>query len=180
MSEQQTSPSELTQLHAAMTQAMTKALPQLPNIAAYPVLEAGMQLPAMFYALTGMAPGPDPGDGRTCIMATFEALILVEEDREQAPLQAAILASKLVKLLDGQYWDLDFVDQTQDVQAMPSEITPELLKCVGWSVQWRQTVYLGGTEWPFPDEPPGALVFAFDPDTGPGNEGLYRPAADMA
>lgn len=180
MSEQQTSPSELTQLHTAMTEAMTQALPQLQNIAAYPVLEAGMKLPALFYAITGMAPAPDPGDGRTCIVATFEALILVEEVREQAPLQAAILASKLVKLLDGQYWDLDFVDQTHDVQAMPSEITPELLKCVGWSVQWRQVVYLGDTEWPWPDEPPGSLVFAFDPQSGPGHEGHYQAPENLA
>ncbi|WP_462402173.1 hypothetical protein [Pseudomonas sp. Marseille-QA0332] len=180
MSEQPTSSSELTRLHEAITATLQEALPRLQNIEAYPVLEEGMKLPALLYAITGMAPGPDPGDGRTCIMATFEALILVEEARSQAPLQAAVLASKLVSVLDEQYWDLDFVDQVQDVQAMPSEATPALLQCVGWSVQWRQAVYLGDTEWPWPDEPPGTLVFAFDPDTGPGNEDQYRAPEDLA
>lgn len=51
---------------------------------------------------------------------------------------------------------------------MPSE-TPEILQCVSWSVHWRQDIYLGDTAWLWDDEPPGSLMFAFHPDTGPGS-----------
>lgn len=173
MSEQPISLPELAELHGAMTAAMQQAIPQAVNVQAYPVLEQGMKMPALFYAMTSIAPGDDPGDGRVCVLATFEACVLVESDREQAPLQAAVLASKLVKLLHQQYWALDFVDHVRDVQAMPSEALPELVQCAAWSVTWRQPIYLGETEWLWPDEPPGTLKFAFSPNTGSGQEGQY-------
>lgn len=187
MSEQQTSssepapvPSELTVLHDAMTAAMKAALPQIEHVEAYPVLKEGMKLPALLYAMTGVAPATKPGDGRLCVKATFEACILVESKRKMAPLQAAILAAKLMQLLDEQYWNVDFVDQVRDVQAMPSEIIPELARCTGWSVLWHQDIYLGDTAWPWEHEPPGSLLFAFDPDTGPGNEPHYQAPEAMA
>jgi len=178
MNEQPTSssqavPSELTVLHEAITATLKEALPQIKLVEAYPVLKEGMALPALLYAMTNVAPGLNPGDGRLCVSATFEAIILLESKRAMAPLQAAILASKLLQLVNEQYWDVDFVDQPSDMQAMPAEVLPELHRCVGWTVQWRQNIYLGDTAWPWPDEPPGSLVFAFDPDSGPGNEGQY-------
>lgn len=179
MSEQPTLPSELTLLHDAMTAAIKAALPKVVYVKDHPVLEEGMPMPALIYALTNLAPGDDPGDGRVCLMATFEACILVESSRDRAPLQAAILAGKLAQLLHNQYWDLDFVDHVRDVQAMPGESVPELEQCATWSAQWRQPVYLGDTEWLWPDEPPGSLVFAFSPDTGTGSEGGYQSPEAM-
>lgn len=185
MSEPQTSsnevvPSELRVLHEAMTAAFQAALPQVKHVEAYPILKEGMKLPALLYAATNFAPGIDPGDGRLCVTVTFEALILLEAKRAMAPLQAAILAGKLMQVLHQQYWDLDFVDQAHDVQAMPAEVVPELARCVGWAVQWRQDVYLGDTAWPWEDQPPGSLVFAFDPDSGPGSEHQYQSPEAMA
>ncbi|WP_256205410.1 hypothetical protein [Pseudomonas tussilaginis] len=186
MSEPQTSsdelalPSELTLLHDAMTAAMVAGLPQVKHVEAYPVIKEGMPLPALIYAMTGVAPATSPGDGRLCVKATFEACILVESKRKMAPLQAAILASKLMQLLDEQYWNVDFVDQVHGVQAMPTEMVPELARCMGWSVMWQQDVYLGDTEWPWENEPPGSLLFAFYPDTGAGSEGGYQSPEDMA
>lgn len=164
MSEQPTLPSELTLLHAAMTATIKAGMSRLQLVEAYPVLRKGMKLPALLYAMTNLVPGPDPGDGRACVVATFEACILVESSRPQAPLQAAILATQLVKLLRHQFWDMDFVAGVYDVQAMPSESIPDLVQCAAWSVQWRQDVYLGDTEWLWPDEPAGSLQFAPDPD----------------
>lgn len=176
MSEPQTLPSELTQLHGAMTATMKAGLPQIQHVEAYPILREGMKLPALLYAMTNVAPGVKPGDGRLCVTATFEACILLERSRNEAPLQAAILAAKLMQLLDEQYWDVDFVDQVKDMQASPTELIPDLARCTGWSVAWRQDIYLGDTEWPWENQPPGSLVFAFAPDTGPGNEaGYIRP-----
>jgi hypothetical protein len=179
VSEPQILPSELTRLHDAMTPAIAAAMPQVVYVKDYPVLEEGMPLPALLYAVTNLVPGEDPGDGRVCVLATFEACILVESSRDRAPLQAAVLAGKLVKLLHYQYWGLDFVDHVRDVQAMPTDSIPALDHCSAWSVQWRQPVYLGDTEWLWADEPPGTLVFAFHPDTGPGSESGYIGPGDI-
>ena len=174
-------PSELKQLHDAMTATMQEKLPQFQLIEAYPKLvKEGMKLPALLYAATNFAPGPSPGDGRLLLKVTFEALVMLESSRPLAPLQAAILASKLMQLLDLQYWDLDFVGPTENAQAMPAEFVPQLARCEGWAVQWQQDVYLGETEWPWENEPPGSLVFAIDPDSGPGNEELYQSPEAMA
>ncbi|WP_200627814.1 hypothetical protein [Pseudomonas sp. LAM2023] len=174
-------PSELKQLHDAMTTTLQAELPQFRLIEAYPKLvKEGMKLPALLYAATNFAPGADPGDGRLCLKVTFEALVLLESSRALAPLQAAILASKLMKVLRLQYWEADFVGPTENVQAMPAEFVPELASCVGWSVQWQQDVYLGDVEWPWEDQPPGSLVFAFEPDSGPGSEGQYQAPEAMA
>ena len=172
-------PSELKVLHDAMTAALKAGLPQIQHVEAYPILKEGMKLPVLLYAATNFAPGVKPGDGRLCVKVTFEAVVLLESRRSLAPLQAAILAGKVMQLLDEQYWDLDFVGQVEDVQAMPSEVVPELARCVGWSLQWRQDVYLGDTEWPWDNEPPGSLVFAFHPETGEGSEGNYQSPEQM-
>lgn len=181
MSEQPISLPEFVQLHDAMANTIRGAMPQVVDVKHYPKLEEGLPMPALYFALSGLAPGPDPGDGRTAVMATFEACVLVEVDRAQAHLQAAILAAKLVRLLDhDQYWGVDCVDRAHDIHAMPSESLPELLQCAAWTVQWRHVLYLGETEWLWDDQPPGSLVFAFDPDTGPGNEDQYRPPEELA
>ena len=176
MSEPQTSDSpplhELTQLHEAITASIKREIPQLVHVEAYPVLQQGMPMPMLIYAMTNVQPGVDPGDGRVCVVATFEAAILVESSRSQAPLQAAILASKFAGLLHQQQWDMDFTLPVSAVQAMPTEPVPELAECAAWSVMWQQTLYMGETTWPW-DDAPGKLVFAFDPETGAAHESDY-------
>jgi len=171
---------ELTQLHEAMTARIKAEIPQLEHVADYPVLEEGMPMPLLIYAMTNVQPGEDPGDGRVCIVATFEACILVESSRPKAPLQAAILATKLAALLHYEQWGLDFTLPVDGVQAMPTVPIPELAECAAWAVQWQQTLYLGDTTWLWEDQPPGSLVFAIDPDTGPGNEHNYQSPESMA
>lgn len=179
MSEPQTLPSELTRLHDAMTATMKAGLPQIEHVEAYPLLKEGMGLPALLYAMTNVASGVKPGDGRLCVTATFEACILLERSRDAAPLQAAILAGKLMQLLDEQYWDVDFVDGVKDMQASPTELVPELARCTGWSVAWRQDIYLGDTEWPWENQPPGSLVFAIIPGSGEDGEREYFAPEDI-
>lgn len=164
---------EVAELHAAMAATIRQAMPDVVDVQHYPKIEEGLPMPALYFAMSGLGPGPDPGDGRTAVLATFEACVLVESDRDQAHLQAAVLATKLVKLLHNQYWGVASVDLATHVQAMPSESLPELVQCAAWTVLWRHVIYLGETEWVWPDEPPGSLVFAFAPDTGPGNEESY-------
>ena len=44
-----------------------------------------------------------------------------------------------------------------------------------WLVEWTQQVYLGVEEWPWPDQPPGSLVFGFNNDIKED----FVPAEDM-
>lgn len=169
---------ELTALHEAITATIKLAMPVFETVEAYDSAAQGTALPALFHAITGLAPGVDPGDGRACIVATFEARILVDSNGPQASLQAVSLATQMAVLLRKQFWGLDFVEQTQQVKALPELTLPTSPVAVEWRVQWEQALRLGSEQWPWPDEP-GPLAFAFSPDTGIDNEGSYQTPEDM-
>ena len=44
----------------------------------------------------------------------------------------------------------------------------------------EQVLHLGQAQWPWPNQPPGSLVFSFDPDTGVGHEDSYKAPEDFA
>jgi hypothetical protein len=165
---------ELTTLHEAITASIKTAMPQLETVGAYAAANESTALPALLYAITRLEPGVDPGDGRSGIIASFEARILVDSAHQQASLMAVTLATELTVLLHKQFWALDFVDGASMVRAVPIAEMPTV-----WLVQWQQMVRLGVAQWPWPDEP-GPVVFAFSPDTGSGNEGNYQLPEDMA
>lgn len=165
---------ELPILHEAITASIKAAIPQFETVGAFAAANASTLLPALLFGITRLEPGVDPGDGRSGIIATFEARILVDPAHQQASLQALTLATELTVLLRNQFWALDFVDSVSMVRAMPTAETPAI-----WLVQWQQLLRLGVTQWPWPDEP-GPVAFAFSPDTGAGNEGNYQLPEDMA
>lgn len=164
---------ELTTLHEAITVSIKAAMPQFETVGAYAAANQSTSLPALLYGITRLEPGADPGDGRSGIVATFEARILVDPAHQQAALLAVTLATELTVLLRKQFWGLDFVDSASMVRALPAAETPTI-----WLVQWQQMLRLGVVQWPWPDEP-GPVVFAFSPDTGSGNEGNYQLPEDM-
>lgn len=165
---------ELTTLHEAISASIKAAIPQFETVGAYAVADESTVLPALFYAITSLEPGVDPGDGRTGIIASFEARILVDPAHTDAPLLAVTLATELTMLLRKQFWALDFVEEASVVRAVPAAAAPTSI----WLVQWQQMLRLGITQWPWPDEP-GPLAFAFSPDTGRGNEDSYQSAEGM-
>ncbi|SDV01668.1 hypothetical protein [Pseudomonas vancouverensis] len=166
--------SELTTLHKTITQTLKARLPKVLHVEEFPELGSEVKTPALLYGLTDLALGEDRGEGKTALVGRFQGCILVEADRDKASLQAAILASQVAVILHNQYWDLEFVTGApENIHAQPEAPTLELEQFVMWSVQWTQTFEVGELEWPWPDEPPGSLVFGFSPDTGPGNEHQY-------
>lgn len=171
--------SELANLHQAITATIKSAMPALASVDAYGAANEHTALPALFHAISALKPGADPGDGRSCIVATIEARILVDSTHPQAPLQAVTLATQLTVLLRKQFWEVDFVEEAKQVQALPVAPIPGSPPTTAWVVQWEQVLRLGQVQWPWPDEP-GPLVFAFSPDTGPGNEGNYQSPEDLA
>ncbi|MFK0086501.1 hypothetical protein ACIQUS_04320 [Pseudomonas sp. NPDC090755] len=170
---------ELATLHEAITSTIKTAMPGIQTVDAYALENENTALPALFHAISGLKPGVDPGDGRACILATFEARILVDSGQPQARLQAATLASQMTVLLRKQFWEVDFVEAAKSVQALPAQPVAGSTLPVEWRVQWEQALLLGSVQWPWPNEP-GPLVFAFSPDTGLEHEGSYQSPEDLS
>lgn len=167
--------SDLDALHQAIGTTIAAAMPQLATVGSHAAVQDDSLLPALFHSIIRLKPGIDPGDGHSCIDATFEARIHVDASRPQAAQEASILAAQLVVLLRKQYWEIDFVEEARAAKARPLYGTPS-----AWRVRWKQVLHLGEAQWPWPNQPPGSLVLAFDPDAGPGNEGHYKAPEDFA
>ena len=169
--------SDLNALHEAITATVREAMPQIETVSSYAAMQQGTALPALFHAITGLKPATDPGDGHSCIVATLEARIVVDGSRPQAALEATTLAAQLMVLLRKQYWGIDFVEDARAIKALPQGTDWPV---ASWLLQWEQTLHLGDAQWPWPNQPPGSLVFAFDPDSGPGKEADYKTPEDFA
>lgn len=159
--------SDLNALHHAISATVQAAIPQFETIQHNAVVQPDTPLPALFHSIIGLKPGTDPVDGHSRIVATFEGRI-----HTGAALEATTLAAQLMVLLRKQYWDIDFVEEARAVLAQPVDD--------GWVVQWEQVLHLGEVQWPWPNQPRGSLVFAFDPDSGPEHEGAYKKPEDFA
>ena len=170
----------LEQLFEGVEQHLQINLPGVEMVAAWPDLSSRQHipLPAVFLELAEVEPGQDIGTGETTVVCKFEARIVVDVIRDHHQRQAVHLATQLAVLLRAQTWGLE-VEPAEFVQAVQDWTRPELDGYTVWLVEWTQTVYLGAEEWPWPDEPPGTLVFGFNHETGPGHEGDYIAPEDM-
>ncbi|NWF07942.1 hypothetical protein HX810_09730 [Pseudomonas salomonii] len=172
--------SELTTLHDAITRIISERMPSVLHVEQFPELGAEVKTPALLYGITDMTLGADRGEGKTALVGRFQSCILIEADRPKASLQAAILAAQLAAVLKDQLWDEDFVTgPPEQIHAQPEAPTLELEQFVIWSVQWIQNFEVGELVWPWPDEPPGSLVFGISPDIGPGSEHNYVAPGDI-
>ena len=168
--------SELTTLHDAITRIISERMPRVLHVEQFPELDAQVNTPALLYGITDMTLGTDRGEGKTALIGRFQSCILIEADRPKASLQAAILAAQMTTVLKNQFWDLDFVTgPPEQVHAQPEAPTAELEQFVMWSVQWIQPFEVGELEWPWPDEPPGSLMFGFNDDT----KGQFFPPEEL-
>ena len=160
--------SELTTLHDAITRIISERMPRVLHVEQFPELDAKVNTPALLYGITDITLGTDRGEGKTALVGRFQSCILVDADRPRASLQAAILATQMATVLKDQWWDLDFVTgPPEQVHAQPEAPTAELEQFVMWSVQWIQPFEVGEFTWPWPDEPPGSLVFNIEPGDEP-------------
>ncbi|MGH8045026.1 MAG: hypothetical protein ACREOX_10465 [Stenotrophomonas sp.] len=160
--------SELTTLHEAITRTLKAAMPLVLTVEAFPELDSKVRTPALLFGLTDMSLGTDRGEGKTALVGRFQSCILIDADRPKASLQAAILAAQMAASLKDQFWNLDFVTgPPEQIHAQPEAPTKELEQFVMWSVQWVQNFEVGELVWPWPDEPPGSLVFDIEPGDGP-------------
>jgi len=164
--------SSLQQFYGAIEQHLQLNLPRVAIVKVWPVIGTSIPLPAIFIELAEFEPGRDPGTGEAGLVCKMEARIVTDPLHADHHQQAVFLAGRLAVLLRMQTWGLE-VDQAEFVQAMQDWTKPELDSYTVWLVEWTQQIYLGEEEWPWPDQPPGTLMFGVDPDTGPGNEDKY-------
>lgn len=159
-------PFSLDQLYRAIEQHLVNNLPGIKAATAWPNIKDRIALPVVFLEMAEIEPGKDIGTGETTLICRFEARIIVDPIRPQHCQQAAQLAAQLAVLLRMQSWGLA-VEPAQFTQAMQDWTKAELDGYTVWLVEWTHQIYLGAEEWPWPDEPPGSLVFDIEPGDGP-------------
>ncbi|KPM58138.1 hypothetical protein HB4184_26140 [Pseudomonas putida] len=172
-------PIPLAKIYCAVEQHISDAIPGLAYIGTMPDGIEVVSVPAVVLELAGFeSADKDPGTGETAVDARFEARVIVGVDEPNCLHVVAFVAAQLTVLLRMQSWGLA-VEFAQFVRAERDWSRPELDSFAVWVVEWTQVIYLGEEEWPWPREP-GPLKFAFDPDSGPGNEGLYQSPEALA
>ena len=171
-------PLSLDVLYQAIEQQIQQHLPGVELVSFWPDISNHIPLPAVFLDIGEINPGQDIGTGETTLTITFEARVIVDVILADHYRQAVQLATQLAVLLRMQSWGLP-VEPAEFQRSSQDWTRPELDGYTVWLVEWTQTLYLGEQEWPWPDQPPGTLVWGFSPDTGPGNEGSYIPPEAM-
>ncbi|AZC23227.1 hypothetical protein [Pseudomonas sessilinigenes] len=172
-------PLDLDQLYQAIEQQIREAIPGLFDVAVMPDKLGRMALPAVIVELNELEPGTDPLTGETALEARFEARVMVGAEQPQSQRQALFIASQLAVLLRMQTWGQP-VEAARFVRSGQDWTRPELDGYTIWTVEWTQGFYLGQEEWPWPNQPPGNLVFGFSPDIGPDHQGGYLGPEEMA
>jgi hypothetical protein len=162
-------PFSLEQLYRAIERHLHVHLPGVQTVAVWPNIDDRIALPAVLVELAEMEPGVDPGTGETCLACKFEARVITDPIQLDHHQQAVFLAGQLAVLLRAQSWGVE-VEPAEFVQAMQDWTKPELDGYTVWVVEWTQQIYLGKTCWPWPDQPPGTLVFDVELGDGP-----FRP-----
>lgn len=166
-------------LYAAIEAHISAAVPGLELVATMPHMLQQLPVPAVVIEVVEFEPGQDRGTGETALVVRFEARVIVAPEQEDCQQQAAFVAAQMTGLLRMQSWGLD-VEFAEFVRAAQDWTRPELDGYAVWVVEWTQQIHLGEQEWPWPNQPPGNLVWGFSPDTGAGSEGSYLPPEGMA
>ena len=163
MSEQ---PFSLDLLYQTIEQHLQQSLGGIQLVSFWPDINQHIPLPAVFLDIAEIEPGTDIGTGESTLNVTFEARVIVDVIRDQHYQQAIHLATQLAVLLRTQTWGLA-VEPAQFQRSTQDWTRPELDGYTVWLVEWTQTIYLGETEWLWPDEPPGSLVFSVEGEVDP-------------
>ncbi|CRI58665.1 hypothetical protein [Pseudomonas sp. CCOS 191] len=164
--------SELSTLSAALTARIREAVPTLASVDSHDRTDATPALPALRHGILRMTADGAPRDGRSVLIATFEADITLDATQPEARLLGSELAAQLMDLLRQQVWGLDFVEASRNVQAQ--------YEGTAWKVRWEQPILFGEPQWAWPDQPAGSLLLGVDPDTGHGNQHKYVAPEDLA
>jgi len=159
-------PFSLDLLYQTIEQHLQQSLGGIQLVSFWPDIKQHIPLPAVFLDIAEIEPGTDIGTGESTLSVTFEARVIVDVIRAGHYQQAIHLATQLAVLLRTQTWGLA-VEPAEFKRSTQDWTRPELDGYTVWLVERTQTIYLGETEWPWPDEPPGSLVFSVGGEVDP-------------
>jgi len=159
-------PFSLDLLYQTIEQHLQQSLGGIQLVSFWPDIKQHIPLPAVFLDIAEIEPGTDIGTGESTLNVTFEARVIVDVIRAGHYQQAIHLATQLAVLLRTQTWGLA-VEPAEFKRSTQDWTRPELDGYTVWLVEWTQTIYLGETEWPWPDEKPGSLVFSVGGEVDP-------------
>lgn len=159
-------------LCSAICAGMLSGMEGLQSAEFWPQVGRRIALPAAFLEVVGLKPGDDPGTGETALTAHIQARLVVDPAPGAGDIQAATLASCLIRLLQYQEWGLP-ITPAKFLSAAPDWISPDLDSYTVWIVEWTHEFHLGQFTWPWQDDSGRVLYLGIDPETGPGNEHHY-------
>lgn len=166
----------LTELHAAIIAGLKAALPGVPTIDAYPVIQRRIKLPAVVLELSEIEPGTDPGTGQVAVVGRFQARCIVDPVMAGADMAVREMATAVILALQYQIWGItDDVAPARFLQAGDDGFKPDLDGYLVWMVEWLQEFHLGEFKWVWPDDTGLEIMFGMYPETGIGKEPKYWP-----
>lgn len=184
---------DLAELHQAIVDDIRAAFPGLATVEFYrgEGLEDRKTLPppACLLDLTELEvlQDDDPGTEQTCVMAKFEAELVISFRTTQAKRSVRMLAASLVAWLRNRRW----TDPTQpafklptgpalvigaypdDFRVMGAQRDQDLPQFEIWRVEWQQRIHLGATVWTDEGTVPTQVFIGQLPEIGIGNEDEY-------
>lgn len=135
-----------------------------------------LPVPACLLELTELEAEPDldPGTDQICVMARFEAELVLGFRTPAVKRSARVLAAALcAHLHKTRHWPNGKAGAIEVMGAWPSQFKPELDQYEVWRVEWRQPLYLGESIWKNDGTTPTEIYYGFTPEIGAGHEADY-------
>lgn len=92
------------ELHAAITTALKREIPEIQTCESYPVIKAALLGPAVLVELVSFEPGNYPGTGEIALRARFEARIIVDSTIPNSAFAARALVSEVTRVIHQNSW----------------------------------------------------------------------------
>lgn len=171
----------LTELHVAIIAGLKSALPDVPTIEAYPVIQRRIRLPAVVLELSEIEPGSDPGTGQVAVVGRFQARCIVDPVIAGADMVVREMAAAVILALQYQMWGItEDVAPARFLQAGDDGFKPNLDGYLVWMVEWHQEFHIGAFKWVWPDDTGLEVMLGMYPETGSGKEPKYWPLSALS
>lgn len=172
---------DIVGLYAAIVAAISA---QFPTLATVEFDDAGEDrelppVPACLLQLTEFEAEPDldPGTDQICVMARFEAELVLGFRTPEVKRSARVLAAAMCAFLHKlRHFPNGKAGAIEVLGAWPSQFKPQLDQYEVWRVEWRQPLYLGESVWAAEAEgtTPSNPVYSWSPEIGTGHDDKYN------
>lgn len=180
---------DLAVLHDQIVADIKAQFPQLQTVEFYREDRKSVPLPACLLELTEMEalPDDDPGTEQLCVMASFEAELIVSFRTPQAKQSIRLLAAALSAWLRMRRWSnpddptkklptgeaLVVGAYQDDYRVMNAQRDQDLPQFEVWRVEWQQRINLGESVWTDEGVTPSIVFAGISPEIGFGHEDDY-------